>query len=235
MSAALLLIPLAAYANDQNIVTTDNGEIACQASRNDLTRITLQDDQFVAVSKMATINPDHDFDVQHEPTRGDIYISVPEGFSKSSFSFFGTTANGYVYKFRCTVTARDAVQIFVTNKELVRPEQEMAGLAYDKPLKEQASSLIKAMFQQDIVAGYDIRDMARASVTSGPVKVQLLSEYQGVMLTGKILRIENISDESLSVTDDIVSPKGTIAISITNAELEPGQATTVYLVLPVGA
>ena len=66
-------------------------------------------------SKITTGNPAEDFKIVNEPVRGDIYISVPDGFTKPNLSFFGTTRKGFVYKFLRQVRGNDAEQVFVTN------------------------------------------------------------------------------------------------------------------------
>src|SRR3546814_5034234 len=83
----------------------DNSRVACVASEKDLTRISLIGDEFASVSKVQPTNPLDDFSVVNEPTRGDIYLSVPEGFRLKVLSFFGTTKKGYVYKFGCRIEA----------------------------------------------------------------------------------------------------------------------------------
>jgi conjugal transfer pilus assembly protein TraK len=87
----------------------------------DLTRISLKDDQFASVSKVQAANPSDDFQVVNEPLRGDIYLSVANGFSKPTISFFGTTRKGFVYKFICAVGGNDARQVFIANADVEHP------------------------------------------------------------------------------------------------------------------
>jgi len=107
---------------DQNVVAADNGTVQCVASAKDLTRISLAGDQFSSVSKITTGIPTEDFKVVNEPVRGDIYISVPDGFVRPNLSFFGTTRKGFVYKFVCQVRGADAEQVFIANSA-VKAEQ----------------------------------------------------------------------------------------------------------------
>src|SRR3546814_7571297 len=113
----------------------DNSRVACVASDKDLTRISLIGDEFASVSKVQPTNPLDDFSVVNEPTRGDIYLSVPEGFRLKLLSFFGTTKKGYVYKFGCRIEAIEAQQIFVSNPlamaktEAVTESEEEIGRA----------------------------------------------------------------------------------------------------------
>jgi conjugal transfer pilus assembly protein TraK len=88
---ALALPGRPAYA-DQTLLVADNGTVRCEASAKDLTRISLKDDQFASVSKVQAPNPADDFQVVNEPLRGDIYLSVANGFSKPTISFFGRPA-----------------------------------------------------------------------------------------------------------------------------------------------
>jgi conjugal transfer pilus assembly protein TraK len=99
--AALLLVCGPAVAADETLLAVDNGEVTCSVSATGLTRVSLKDDRFASVSKLTTGVETEDFTVVNEPTRGDIYISLPEGYAKPGVSFFGTTAKGFVYKFAC--------------------------------------------------------------------------------------------------------------------------------------
>lgn len=226
---------------DQTVVAADNGAVQCDASKLDLTRISLKGDQFAAVSKVTTGIATEDFSVVHEPTRGDIYISVPEGYSRSTISFFGTTQKGYVYKFVCQVSGGEAKQVFVSNEDLAKPlkaagpmQTKAAAAQSSLPLDQQAVGLVKAMFEQRPIDGYEIRDVPRTPVNVGNLKVQLVSEYDGLTMAGRVLRIENTGTEPVVVTDDLVAAQGAIAVSISNASLQPGQATGAYVVVPAG-
>lgn len=217
---------------DQSIMVADNGEVQCEVSEEDLTRISLKDDAFAAVSKIEAGNPLEDFAVVHEPTRGDLYISVPEGYSRSSVSFFGTTQKGFVYKFSCRVGGAEARQVFITNADLENPPAPATELASSAPLNEQALGLVGAMFEQRPVRGFEIRDEPRAPVNVGDLKVQLVSEYLSPTLAGKVLRIENTGGAPMMLAEELVAADGAIAVSIANRELQPGQATAAYVVTP---
>src|SRR3546814_12110852 len=100
--------------------------VDCQASAKDLTRISLVEDEFASVSKISTGNPIDDFSVVNEPVRGDIYLSVPDGFVRSALSFFATSKRGYVYKFVCRIGGDQAAQVFVSNPA-IRSEERRVG------------------------------------------------------------------------------------------------------------
>src|SRR3546814_8863583 len=83
VAIAVLLVAQPARA-DQTIMASDSAQVDCQASAKDLTRISLVEDEFASVSKISTGNPMDDFSVVNEPVRGDIYLSVPDGFVRRS-------------------------------------------------------------------------------------------------------------------------------------------------------
>ncbi|EJL24267.1 type-F conjugative transfer system secretin TraK [Novosphingobium sp. AP12] len=220
---------------DQSVIATDNGAVDCDASKQDLTRISLKDDQFASVSKVTTGIVTEDFGIVNEPTRGDIYISVPEGYTRSTISFFGTTQKGFVYKFVCKVSGIEAKQVFVTNADMAKPAKPQAvAFKSNLPLDQQAVTLVRAMFEQKPLEGFEIRDQPRTPVNVGNLKVQLVSEYDGLSMAGKVLRIENTGKEPVVVSDDTIASQGAIAISISNASLQPGQATGAYVIVPAG-
>jgi conjugal transfer pilus assembly protein TraK len=150
-------------------------------------------------------------------------------------SFFGTTQKGYVYKFNCRVAGDEAKQVFVANADVVDPQVPAAQLPVSANLNEQAVGLVKAMFEQRRVQGFQIEDQARAPVNVGALKVQLVSQYLSPTLAGKVLRIENSGTEAVTLKEELVASDGAIAVSISNPQLEPGQATAAYVVVPAGA
>jgi conjugal transfer pilus assembly protein TraK len=233
VGGALALTAVPALA-DEHILAADNGEVRCKASKSDLTRISLKDDQFVSVSRVQTGVPQEDFSIVHEPTRGDIYLSVPDGYSKRKISFFGTTRRGFVYKFDCEVSGEAALQVFVANADLENPRGALQSMEASATLDDRAVSLVRAMFEQRRIAGFEISDAARAPVNVGDLKVQLVSEYRSPTMTGKVLRIENNGAEPMTLKEEIIAGDGAIAVSISNPNLASGQATAAYVVVPSG-
>lgn len=217
---------------DETILADDNGEVRCTVSAKDLTRISLVGDQFAAVSKVEAGDPTQDFAVVHEPTRGDIYLSVPDGYSKGTVSFFGTSRKGYVYKFACRVGGAEATQVFVANRAMREPHTPGIDLTQHVSLDEHAVGLIRAMFEGQSVRGYEIADAPRAPVHAGALSVQLISQYRSPTLTGKVLRVQNTSAEPVTLTEELVAGDRAIAVSIANPSLAPGQMTAVYIVKP---
>lgn len=231
---AALAVPVLPALADETILSADNGEVLCQASKADLTRISLKDDQFVAVSRVQTGNPVEDFSIVHEPTRGDIYLSVPEGYAKPNISFFGTTQKGYVYKFNCQVGGEEALQVFVANADLENPQAAPEALQAFGSLDDRAVGLVRAMFEQRPVTGFEISDDARAPVNVGDLKVQLVTEYRSPTMVGKVLRIENTGEAPMVLREELIAGDGAIAVTISNPNLASGQATAAYVVVPAG-
>jgi conjugal transfer pilus assembly protein TraK len=233
VAAALMASAAPAFAQE-HILAVDNGEVNCQASKSDLTRIALKDDQFVSVSRVQTGVASEDFAIVHEPTRGDIYLSVPEGYSKPNISFFGTTQKGFVYKFDCRVAGEGALQVFIANADIENPQPPAETLQAFAPVEDRAVGLVRAMFEQRPVTGFEISDAARAPVNVGDLKVQLVSEYRSPTMTGKVLRIENTGAAPMTLQEEIIAGEGAIAVTISNPNLESGQATAAYVVVPTG-
>ncbi|MEO0031272.1 MAG: hypothetical protein RIS94_1030 [Pseudomonadota bacterium] len=229
IGAALFALPCPALA-DQTLLIADNGLVQCEASLKDLTRISLKDDQFASVSKIATGNPADDFSVVNEPVRGDIYLSVPESFARRTISFFGTTRRGYVYKFACTLAGDDARQVFIANADIEHPPAAAEAVAANLSTDEAATRLVRAMAEQLPVEGFDVAWKPLAPVMAGPLRVQAIGQYRGVTLIGKVVRLENRGAKPVTLREDAVAPASAIAVSIANADLAPGQATTAYVV-----
>ncbi len=95
LASASLIQASPAHA-DQFVEAADGATIDCVLARGALTRIALIKDGFANVSKMASGYPYNDFEVTHEPVRGDIYISVPQQYASARVSFFATSSKGHV-------------------------------------------------------------------------------------------------------------------------------------------
>ena len=240
--AGLALIAVAVFvfaspafaAGDQTLMASDGAQVSCTASSKDLTRISLVSDEFAGVSKINTGNPSDDFSVVNEPVRGDIYLSVPEGFGRQVLSFFGTSKRGYVYKFQCRISGDQAVQVFVSNPAITKADAAEAGtttkVAQTSSPEEAAVTLVQAMYANKTVDGFEMRQRSLKPVYVGDLKVQMIAEYRGDALTGRVLRIENKGTKETVLTEASVAPSSALAVSIAEPKLAPGRVTTAYLV-----
>jgi conjugal transfer pilus assembly protein TraK len=231
LAAGTLMIASPALA-DETLLASDNSEVACMISRSGLTRVSLLDDRFASVSKLTTGNEIDDFTIVHEPTRGDIYIAVPEGFTKDVVSFFGTTARGFVYKFACRLGGDRAHQVFVENRDIIR--EKPAELARARAPKETAASLIQAMYHARAMDGFEIRQAPMRPVMVGKLRVQMITEYRGLSLVGRVLRIENTGMGPVVLDEQTIAPDNAVAVSVTRNELARSEVTTAYIVTPSG-
>ena len=87
------------------------------------------------------------------------------------------------------------------------------------------------MAGQQVVPGYRMERNALVPVTAGTLTVQLLAEYRGVELTGRVIRIENTGKTAVELTEAQVAPQGAVAVAIANPKLEARQVTTAYVVV----
>lgn len=227
---ALIAAPALA---DQNVIAADNGTVQCIASAKDLTRISLAGDQFASVSKITTGNPAEDFKIVNEPVRGDIYISVPDGFAKPALSFFGTTRKGYVYKFVCQVRGADAEQVFIANQAITSEharDWEMRTSPEDAAVR-----LAQAMYRGESIEGFDMRQTVLEPVMVGKLEVQQVGEYLGNEMKGLVLKVRNTGRETLTLDENLLASRGSLAFMTPVTALGAGEASAVYLIQSNGA
>ena len=230
LSAAALLAAATepAQAADQFKQAADGAAVECSVSARELTRFTLVDDQFASVSKISTGTPYNDFAVTNEPVRGDIYVSVPETYAARAISFFATTKRGFVYKVSCRVEPIPAAQIFVTNPVIANTKA--ADWESQTPLEASAVRLIQAMANDRSVDGFEVRQVTASPARIGDLELQLIADYRGARLTGKVVRIHNRGSVSVTLAERNLAPRDTLAVSITEPKLEPGASTTAFVV-----
>lgn len=231
LAASCLALASPALA-DQFKQTADGGTIECSVSARELTRFSLIGDQFASVSKISSGYPYNDFAVTNEPVRGDIYVSVPETFAAARISFFATTRASYVYKFSCGIEKVEATQVFITNPAIAKND---AGRWESKtPLEESAVRLVQAMAGQQSIEGYEVRQSAQLPARVGSLELQLIAEYRGAALAGKVIRIANRGAKSVTLSERDLSPQDSLAVSIAEPNLAPGTSTTAFVVGPNG-
>jgi conjugal transfer pilus assembly protein TraK len=233
-SLAVLAICLAAVPAhaDQFVEATDNATIACELARGELTRIALVGDGFANVSKIASGFPYNDFQVTHEPVRGDIYISVPPQYAAARVSFFATSKAGYVYKFACRLGSDEATQVFITNPALAKVEAAEWETAASP--EDAAVRLIEAMASDAVLPGYRARAELSAPRRTEGIEVQLVAEYEGDALTGQHFLIRNLGKDSLMLAAEREAPAGALAFAYGRESLAPGEATSAFLVFAKG-
>ncbi len=225
--AAASLLPSPAFA-DQYKQAADNARIECVVSKQELSRIALIGDQFASVSKISSGTPYNDFAVANEPVRGDIYISVPETYAAGSISFFATTKKGFVYKFACKAEMVEAQQLFISNPALTK--SDAASWENQTSPAQSAVRLIQAMATDRTIEGYELRQSASPAARVGNLEIQLIAEYRGAALMGKVLRLTNRGKKPLPLAERDLAPKDTLAISIGEPSLAPGASTTALIV-----
>ena len=228
-AAALLAVAAeAAHAADQFKQAADGAGIECIVSARELTRFALVDDQFASVSKISTGTPYNDFAVTNEPVRGDIYVSVPETYAARSISFFTTTKKGFVYKVACRVEQIPATQVFITNPAIAK--NRAADWESQTPIETSAVRLIQAMANDRTVDGFEVRQSTAIPARVGDLEVQLIADYRGAGLTGKVVRIHNRGSKPVTLAERDLAPRDTLAVSIAEPKLEPGTSTTAFVV-----
>jgi conjugal transfer pilus assembly protein TraK len=237
LGAALVCLGVLSLASpalaDQNVMAADNGTVQCVASAKDLTRISLAGDQFASVSKITTGNPAEDFKIVNEPVRGDIYLSVPDGFPRASLSFFGTTRKGFVYKFVCQVRGLDAEQVFIANAAITS-ERARDWEVQTSP-EDAAVRLAQAMYRGEAIDGFDMRASVLEPVMVGRLQVQQVGEYRGAEMKGLVLRVRNTGRQAQSLDENLLAARGALAFMTPVSQLAAGQEAAVYLIQSNGA
>lgn len=113
--------------------------------------------------------------------------------------------------------------------------QQATELARRASPQEAAIALVQAMYAGASLDGYAIRQPSLDPIRIGELKVQMISEYRGLDVSGRVLRIENHGRRDVTVDEKVLAPSNALAVSVATATLRAGAATTAYIVLPAGA
>ena len=185
-------------------------------------------DQNVLAADNGTVRCDASLkDLTRITLKDDQFASVSKIQTGSAAEDF----QGFVYKVVCAGAGSEAKQVFVANAEAEHPaavgERWPAGLSD----QEGAARLISAMYVQKPVEGFDITWRPLAPVNVGSLKVQLVGQYSGSSLTGKLLKLANTGNKSVTLSEDQVAPADALAVSLAQSKLEAGQETTAFVIM----
>ena len=204
---------------DQFRTIGDSGTIEGYASSLDITRISLIGDRIASVKKADADEFGDDFNIAHDTITGDVYLTLPAIYEQSHLNFFITSQKGFTYKVHLSIQDTPSTQIFVQNPGVGSERAESWEL--EMPFRQTVVRLIKAMWNSATVEGYEIRQNVDLSQKAGPLTYRVTASYDGALLVGRILKIENDADTALPLSEDAFFSPGVIAVALTLDELPP--------------
>jgi conjugal transfer pilus assembly protein TraK len=80
------------------------------------------------------------------------------------------------------------------------------------------------------IEGYEVRQSTALPARVGDLEIQLVADYRGANLAGKVIRITNRRRKSITLAERDLAPRDTLAVSIVNPALDPGSSTTAFVV-----
>ena len=80
------------------------------------------------------------------------------------------------------------------------------------------------------VDGFEVRQRAAMPARVGDLEIQLIADYRGASLTGKVVRVHNRGSKPVTLAERDLAPRDTLALSIAEPKLEPGTSTTAFVV-----
>jgi conjugal transfer pilus assembly protein TraK len=218
-------IPVSSWA-DERLQVADGGEVPCTLSLHGITRISAVGDAFVTDIKRSAGDGNAEFSVANEGMRGDIYVSLPDGYSGRGVSFFAITRKGFVYKLQCSVMDMPSQQIFIENPQAQEGAASVNGSAWEQPLL-----LVKAMGEGRPLPGYSASTGPAQPVFVGPAQVQIVSVYTGTTYVGKRIEITNVGRSTITLTKEEIAPPGHVVFSMSQWTLKPREKATAYVVI----
>lgn len=224
---------LSAAAHAQQIVeASDGGVVTGYVSASGITRLRFTSDAAASV-QMAEGGEGSGFSVQHEPTTGDLYLTLGrlprQGEAVGAASFFVTTRAGYTYQVELAAKATPSTQIEVRNPDLVRRQTERA-LA-ETSLDDAVVALIRAMWAGALLDGYEIKRLVVRERAAGTLRLAVRAVYEGEALQGRVLTVRNPSRGDVTVEENLFLAPGVAAVTIKGPRvLGPGASVPVLIV-----
>ena len=227
----VMTLPTMVFA-DQFLKAADNATLSGVVSRVEVTRISFTGDDVASLQKIKPANPLDDFSVAHDAVTGDIYVTLPTGYSSKFVNFFATSKRGYTYKFVLRVSDIPATQIFVQNPAVA--SDRAMSFERAQPYRQTLVRLMRAMWNREVLPGFKIKWRRGHRIKAGPLKYREVGTYNGNGLVGQVYEVHNKSrkpvhlSEAAFETDNITS--NILAISLQTLHLAPKAKTIVFII-----
>tara|TARA_R110002096_G_scaffold365345_1_gene558696 strand:+ start:4393 stop:5142 length:750 start_codon:yes stop_codon:yes gene_type:complete len=214
---------------DQFLKAADNATLNGVMSKSEVTRISFTGDDAASIQKIKPTNPLDDFSVAHDPVTGDIYVTLPVGFSSKFVNFFATSKRGFTYKFVLRVSDIPATQIFVQNP--VVGSQRAAQFEREQPYLQTLVKIIRAMWNREVLPGYEIIWQRQSRIKAGSLRYRQIGLYDGSNLVGRVYEVENSSAKPVRLSEGLFETGHILAVSIKERSIAPKSKTTVFVIL----
>lgn len=201
LAASLLmavLLPWPAPASAMQILdAADHAELEAEISDRSVSRITLANDRVARVIR----GPDG-FAVEHDKSRGDVYLRPLETASKAreALTLFIGTAKGFTYRLTLQAAARDSAQILIRNAAAApRAESPGPGDARVGALV----ALVRAVARREVPPGYVIERRAETTGADIPAPLEV---WRGRRFTAQVYEMKAGSRDDPEALMETLSP-----------------------------
>ncbi len=213
-------VSVSVYALQQIYNDTLGEKINVEISQKSLTRIAIRGERINKIISDST-----HFDTETDPDSGAVFIRAQ---NEQAFPLFLTTDAGNTYHLLLTPMAREADNIEIIPRALSAAQVDV----WEKrtPYETSMTQLMQGMVNHIPPAGYQLWLDHRVpeSIFGNSLKATPLRVYQGKYLQGMVLALTNTGRERLTLTPDLLSYPGVLALVFVDETLAPGQSTTVY-------
>ena len=120
------------------------------------------------------------------------------------------------------------MQVFITNPAIAT--NKASGWESETPLETSAVRLIQAMANDQTVDGFKVRQSSALPARVGDLEIQLIADYRGSALAGKVIRLANRGRKPLTLAEADLASSQTLAISIAQPTLKSGESTVAFIV-----
>lgn len=209
---ALLLIPSAALAT-QNIHLKSQGITSVLVSNKDINMLSAKSDRIAALALPKTV------EVQQDNKSGSAFLKFNTSENVTGFIQL-ESGKQFSVEFVVGDVAGD-------NIVLIAPESVAAkhtGMGYTKQL----ARLLRAMFNQEAVDGFDMRVVGKKTKLFNK-NVEHLFCYRGAQVQGDAYKIQNKTKETLGLRETDFFAPGIRAISISNQTIAPNEVAHIFI------
>lgn len=232
LSLSILFGAMSSFAV-QELKAKDGATLSIIISKNDLTRIAMQN----GVTIERVWQTQGGLDIQPDKKRGEIFVKPRMG-SADVVSFFLRDTAGATYTIIAKQNDVPSETVLITPLSLSAGKATKADVAKLKaqPYVESVKSLMKAMALVEPLDTYAIAEVNKNVSLWAEADIILTTQYKNRFLAGEVYRLTNKTEQDMQLDEREFTKFGdsVAAVAIENQSLRTGETTRFFVVRKIG-
>jgi len=217
----------------QELRAKDGATLSITISKNDLTRIAMQN----GVTIERVWQTQGGLDIQPDKKRGEIFVK-PRAGTAEVVSFFVRDTAGATYTIIAKQSDIPSETVLITPLTLSSTKASKADVAKlkNQPYVESIKALMKAMALVEPLDSYATIEVNKNVSLWVEADIVLTTQYKSSYLAGEVYRFTNKTEQDMQLDEREFTKFGdsVAAVAIENQSLHSGEVTRLFVVRKIG-